>query len=301
VTRVSWPGGLPPAARNRVLRARETGVAGSLLSVPASLCLAAEDLAPVGEVMGCVVLHRALRSLGCGVGGTPARLRRGSVGGTSGADSLPAGYDQLFAARRRAWTDVLGRLTLEARALGADGVVGIRLSSRLLPNGPTEYLGLGTAVRVRSGTRPTPSPWTTELTGEQLSATLRSGWLPRQLVLGMSMTLRHDTWQLRRQASALNQENMEVAALTELLAAGRKDARSDLVERARPLGGEQIVVSRLTTTTAVETCRSGGTDHVVSGFVVATLLARSASAGPGPRPGTLQVLPLGAGQQQVER
>src|SRR5947208_2294450 len=62
----AWDGrGLPPAAAARVRRAAETRVRSSLLSAPAAAALVGVGLEPVGEVMGCVVMHLGWSGRGC--------------------------------------------------------------------------------------------------------------------------------------------------------------------------------------------------------------------------------------------
>lgn len=48
---------MPPAAIDRLKRARTATLATSLLSVPSAVSLHAGGLEPVGEVMGCAVFR----------------------------------------------------------------------------------------------------------------------------------------------------------------------------------------------------------------------------------------------------
>jgi uncharacterized protein YbjQ (UPF0145 family) len=301
---VSWPGGLPPAATERVNRARAGRAAGSLLSAPAALTLAEVGLEPVGEVMGCVVVSWGYRGYGCGsagyigqyrtTGGVVMPVRASHVGID---DSVRLGVDdtQAFGTDQRAWYSTLDRLVREAGVLGADGVVGIRLDLRPLDAGVSEYLALGTAVRSR---RPQPgpaseTPWTTDLDGQHLATAINAGWSPRRLLLGSALAVRHDDWMQTSQVSRWNTRNQEIGGLTHLLSVARKASRAELEAAARGHSGHQVVLSGIRVSMSERECRSlggEGRDHLARSFAVGTLLARDrrpARSGP-----TLRVLPL---------
>ncbi|HYJ73969.1 MAG TPA: hypothetical protein VEV65_00130 [Kineosporiaceae bacterium] len=146
----------------------------------------------------------------------------------------------------RAWADAHDRMLTEARALGADGVLGIRRSLTRVAGGGHEYAGLATAVRFTDPTLRRPAqaaPWAATLTPEDCAAAASAGFLPAGVATGYSLALKHEDWQLKQQRGAWN--NTEVDGLTELLAAARGDARRTLTLQARRLAraGELVVTS----------------------------------------------------------
>lgn len=75
------------------------------------------------------------------------------------------------------------RMTSEAEALDADGVVGVRLQVKGFQNGGhvAEFLAVGTAVRKREGERHRPAhgrPFTSDLSGQDFWTLLRTGSRP---------------------------------------------------------------------------------------------------------------------------
>jgi uncharacterized protein YbjQ (UPF0145 family) len=148
----------------------------------------------------------------------------------------------------RAWFEAHGRMLAEARALGANGVLGITRQATRIGGTANEYSSLGTAVRFvdpglrrptsRATSRP---PWAATLTAEDCAAAASAGFLPAGVATGYSIALKHEDYQLRQQRSTWN--NTEVDGLTELLSAARADARRSLAAKARQLsaGGELVV------------------------------------------------------------
>jgi hypothetical protein len=81
------------------------------------------------------------------------------------------------------------RMTAEAEALEADGVVGVRLEAKGFQTSShiAEFLAVGTAVRHRTekGHRPVHGrPFTSDLSGQDFWTLLRTGARPVGLVLG---------------------------------------------------------------------------------------------------------------------
>src|SRR5579875_1296536 len=132
----SWDGrGLPPAASARIARAASDQIWVSLTSIRGQAALLGADLEaaaldPIGEVMGGIVEHIGFSGYrGCGVyygryggfltGGAAPPLGSSESGGFGG-------YRPYVDALYRGWETALQRMLLEAQALGADGVVGVR-------------------------------------------------------------------------------------------------------------------------------------------------------------------------------
>ena len=91
----------------------------------------------------------------------------------------------MYHARELAMT----RMEEEADALGADGIVGVRLEVTRYEWGESlaEFVAIGTAI-LRSRRRPlpqrTPLPFTSDLCGQDFWTLLRAGYRPVGMVMG---------------------------------------------------------------------------------------------------------------------
>jgi uncharacterized protein YbjQ (UPF0145 family) len=240
----AWDGrGLPPIVSRRLERARTSGVATSLLSASAAAAISAVGFVPAGEVMGAVVQHLGWRGYGCGYAGFGSQFMFGATTVTSGGRNRWAGLGPYVKALYHGWDTALWRMLTEAAALGADGVVGVRLSrSRIDDGGNHEFLALGTAVRGRGVTR-ADRPFATHQSGTDLAKQLTAGWVPTGIAFGISAAVRHDDYRTQLQASSWG--NTEVSGYTDLVAAVRHEARAHFTDRATRLGGESAVLDRM--------------------------------------------------------
>lgn len=288
-----WDGrGLPPAAAARVSRAAQTHVRSSLLTAPAAAALADIGLEPVGEVMGCIVMHLGWSGWGCNA--------YNSWGGTNTYGYVPAqfsgqgstAYEPYVRAIYNGYEQSLRRLLLEAQALGADGAVGIRWTQERVDGvGNREFVALGTAVRARSKSRPAHL-FSTDLPGEDVAKLMMSGWMPVGLSAGISVGVKHDDYYTRAQANSFQTGNQEVAGYTELVHGVRSDARAQFARRAARQGGDSSIVSRISLDTWANESNDHR-DHLAQCFITGTSLAsfggheRRTATQP-----TLTVLPL---------
>lgn len=291
----AWDGrGLPPAAAARVQRAADTRVRSSLLSAPAAAALGDVGLEPVGEVMGCVVMHLGWSGWGCNaygrwgnastVGYVPAQFS-GQGGGA---------YEPYVRAVYNGFEQSLRRLLLEAQALGADGAVGIRWTQQHVDGvGNREFVAIGTAVRARSATRPAHL-FSTDLAGEEVAKLMLSGWMPVGLSVGVSVGVKHDDYYTRTQANSFMSGNTEVAGYTELVHGVRSDARAQFARRAAHQGGDASIVSRISLDTWANESNDHR-DHLAQCFIFGSSLASfGGHQGRRARPAatTMTVLPL---------
>jgi uncharacterized protein YbjQ (UPF0145 family) len=321
---VTWTSGLPPVAHQRLERQRAGQLAGSLLSAGAAAAVRSIGYSAVGEVMGCTVMHLGWAGYACGYGSFGGGY--GSFGGGYGTAPVivsgeigPHGEHQQFglgpraAAYNRGWDTTLHRLLLEARALGADGVIGVRLSERALDVADHEFVALGTAVRA-PGRAPSGRdgwPFCTELSGEDVAKLVGAGWLPTGIVIGLSMGLRHDDYGTQLARSSWS--NQEIVGYSQLLAATRADARRQLSARGARAGGEQVVISSMATSMFEREVAEGHTDHGAHTTIIGTAIRHVApgeappgTPGPGAGPGTplrggLTVMPLSGGSPSGRR
>jgi uncharacterized protein YbjQ (UPF0145 family) len=237
-----WDGiGLPPAVQARLDRAR-SDVRTSLLSVSGEAALASTGFQAVGDVIGCVVTRSEPRENGnCGSFGGFGKRHVTPPVITSGSDRAPGGFAAVVTARYSGWDRAIARLCSEAKGLGADGVVDVRLSVRPVAHQRTEYLAMGTAVRAthRSGLA---GLFTTTLDASACAKLISVGWMPLSIVIGISVAIRHDDYRMRMDRSA-TARNKEIEGLTALANAVRHDARQQLDDRGSRIGADGVILS----------------------------------------------------------
>ena len=147
----------------------------------------------------------------------------------------------MYHARELAMT----RMEEEADALGADGIIGVRLEIRLLEwgEGLAEFVAVGTAVTARDrsiGFRTVQNkPFTSDLSGQDFWTLLRSGYRPVGLVMGNCVyhIAHRSLGQALRQAG----RNMEMTNFTQALYDSRELAMERMQEEALQLKAEGIV------------------------------------------------------------
>lgn len=294
-----WDGsGLPPAATARMQRAQSSPLATSMLTVPSALSLAAVGFDPVGEAMGCVVAQLGWQGYGgCGV--WYGNSYGGSAPVISSRSARYAGFSGYVNGLTNGYRTALRRLTDEAAALGADGVVGIRLTADpLAGTGAREFVAMGTAVRGRSRTRPA-FPFTTELPGTDVAALLLSGWTPVALRMGIEVAIRHDDWQTRAQAGSpfFNNANVEVTGYTDLVQQARAVAREQLRREIAQVGADGAVVSDVSMRVWELEPAENHRDHAAEVTITGTAIARFGRPA-APTRTTLTMLPLRDGRRR---
>lgn len=290
----AWDGtGLPPAATARMRRAQASPLATSMLSVPSALGMEVVGFDPVGEVMGCIVQQIGWQGYGgCGIW-------MGSSGYGASApviSSRSAGYAGLGAyanALSNGYRTALRRMVAEAQSLGADGVVGVKLTAASLGDTTNrEFVALGTAVRGRGRSRP-QFPFTTELPGTDVTKLLLSGWTPVALKMGIEVAIRHDDWRTQSQAGSriFNTANVEVTGYTDLVQQARAIAREQFRTEIAAVGADGAVVSelrlRVWALEPAENHRDHVAEAVITGTAIARFRRRTIAA-----PDTLTMLPL---------
>ena len=291
---------LPPAARARVTKQRESGVSGSLLSAPADAAIRGAGLAAVGEVFGCVAMNVGWTgSMNCGVYNSGFTGNRGYGSGwvspvitTEGSGWSAFGpYVQAY---ETAWHDAVHRMLLEAAALGAEGVVGVKVTRSHLSGSAWEFAALGTAVRVTDrsfvGMDADRHLWAADLSAEDVAAAIHSGRQPRGIAFGLAVSTKHEDWELQQQRTSWT--GTEVTGLSELLFTSRDAARNRVSASAERLGGGTLVVTGLGTREFDTPCGDRETDLHAETVIQGTVLGPSPRAAfrTSDRPGTAQVL-----------
>lgn len=267
---VEWDGrGLPPVAAERARRAAQGGAWTSLLTVPAAAGLDVAGFDPVGEVMGSMVQRIGWAGYrGCGVYG-------GFGGGMTVTSSDRGGYSGFAPyvdALNTGYRTALGRMAQEAATIGADGIVGINLTTTHIDSGTREFTALGTAVRARSTARP-HRLFVTHLPGQDVAKLVAAGWMPTDLTFGISVAIRHDDWRTRQQAS-WGSGNVEVSGYTELITHTRADARNRFGRHVAASGADGAIVSSMDLRAWEIEPSENHRDHVAEATIFGTALAQ---------------------------
>lgn len=280
-------------AQARVDRAAADGVRTSLLSADGLAGVEAAGFEMVGEVLGTAVMQIGFSGWG-GCGWTPGYGGGGFGGGMLGPSTVSrsspwSGYDPYVRAVRHGWDTALNRMYQEATALGADGVVGVRLTEERMDNQKREFMVLGTAVRSRGRQRP-DRLFTTDLNGQDFAKLISAGWVPSGIAYGIDVAVRHDDWRTRQQVGVWA-GNTEVSGYTELLTHVRAQARTNFTRLAAKLGGDAALLSNLWSRMWPIEVGENHTDHVAECMITGNAIARF-HTGDKPLTSSLTILPL---------
>ncbi|MFF3909622.1 heavy metal-binding domain-containing protein [Streptomyces sp. NPDC001848] len=292
-----WTGaGLPPEAAARIAEVRSSGTWSSALSTGEFAALRAVGFEPVGQVMGSAVYHvgRSGRYWGyhdCLYGGMQSVFSTAPAPITlSGRGAPSAGLVEVLDQARRS---ALERMIAECSSLGGDGVVAAQLTVAPFVAQPNclEFKVIGTAVRA-AGTVRAPQPFTCHLDGRAFAKLVTAGWVPVELLYGMSIGVRHDDYRTRAQTRSWN--NTEVSGWTELVQAVRSDARAHLGAQTGRRGGDGVILSagrlRIWGESCLRRSNDDQKDHVAEATLLGTTVARFTAREEPPR--TLTVMPL---------
>jgi uncharacterized protein YbjQ (UPF0145 family) len=296
--------GLPSAARARMAEIRGSGTWGSALSTAEFAAIRSVGFEPVGQVLGAAVYNIGFTGgYGCpgawsGYGAFAQPVRGATqVSGRGGYGSFGPLVNAMYEARHKA----IDRMMSECTQLGGQGIVGVSLTIGSFPAGGLEFKAIGTAVRAQGGGVVPPTPFTSDLSGQDFAKLMMAGWVPVGLALGISVGSRHDDW-LTVGQTRWGAGNAEVIGYTELVNDARHDGRVQLEKDVRRLGAEGVVVSRMDLRVHERECpmQEHGKDHVVEVTVIGTATARFASPG-AKQPRSLAILSLDPQRRQAAR
>ena len=285
--------------------AGEGGAWTSALSAGELAAIGSVGFEPVGQVMGSAVLRigRTGRYWGyhdCRYSQQGRRTARlggaGALVAVSGAGAASATVVEVF---DRARHIVLGRMSARCAAVGGHGVVAAAVTMAAMDTEPDclEFKVIGTAVRARGSQIRLKSPFTSHLDGHGFAKLLAAGWVPVELLVGMSIGVRHDdSFSAARKFSS---RNTEISGLSDLVRAVRADARRQLQLHGAERGGNALIMAAGGTLRVwKETCtRSAGDDdelafhdHLAESTLVGSTVAQFEAR---PRKKTLPVMHLG--------
>ncbi|MBO0825716.1 MAG: heavy metal-binding domain-containing protein, partial [Actinobacteria bacterium] len=242
---------------------------------------------PVGQVLGAAVYNVGYAGdEECPYGlaflpGEGSRLvpRQAPTGAAAIGSARPL-VSVLYQARRAA----IRRMTAECTALGALGVIGVRLE--IGPFGDDEdileFRALGTAIHA-PGVVSRAQPFASDLSGQDFTKLVAHGWMPVGLALGIAVGYRHDDW-LTRGQTRFTAGNVEVDGYSYLVRQMRTDARNELELDLVRMGAEGVVVREMQTRISERKCPIVplGHDHVAEATIVGTAIVQFASFAPPP-------------------
>jgi uncharacterized protein YbjQ (UPF0145 family) len=241
--------GVPESGRERMQRMKQDVARGfftSDLSINEFLLVKQAGFEPLGLVLGSSIYH---------IGFQQASWNRNQEMGVL--------TQAMYHARELAMT----RMEEEADQLGADGIVGVRLDIGRHQWGAelAEFIAVGTAVKHRAGELHRAAngrPFTSDLTGQDFSTLLRSGYRPVGLVMGNCV------YHVGRQGmlASLKQvgRNVEMPNYTQALYEARELAMERMQNEADELQAGGIVGARI-----VERSHGWGS-HVIEFFAIGT-------------------------------
>lgn len=243
---------LPVHARERlnIMRGDAThrGLFTSDLSVNEFLLVREAGFDPVGLVVGSSIYH-----IGFQFSGWRQNMEVNVL------------TQAMYHARSLAMT----RMEEEANALGADGIVGVRLliTSYEWGESMAEFMAIGTAIRSRSGQpfrNALGRPFTSDLSGQDFWTMLKAGYRPVGMVMGNCVYhVAHQSFaQVMRQVG----QNVEYANFTQAVYDARELAMERMQAEAASLGAQGIVGVNIN-----EDSRGWGS-HVIEFFAVGTAI-----------------------------
>jgi uncharacterized protein YbjQ (UPF0145 family) len=176
----------------------------------------------------------------------------------------------MYHARELAMT----RMEEEADQLGADGVVGVRLDIGRYEWGAdlAEFIAIGTAVKHRGGElhrAPNGRPFTSDLSGQDFSTLLRSGYRPVGLVMGNCVY--HVAHQGLRAAWKQIGRNQEMPTYTQALYEARELAQERMQAEATELQAGGIVGA------SINERSHGWGSHVIEFFAIGTAVVATST------------------------
>jgi uncharacterized protein YbjQ (UPF0145 family) len=207
-----------------------TSLFTSDLSVNEFLLVREAGFRPLGLVLGSSVYH---------------------VGIQLGRWSQNRELEQLSQAMYHARELAMTRMEAEAEALGADGIVGVRLDIEFKEFGSdlAEFIAIGTAVKGDEIHALTPDgftwrnnqnkPFTSDLSGQDFWTLIQAGYAPLGMTMGTCVyhVAHQKFWQVIGNVG----QNVEIPQFTEALYDARELAMSRMQAEAEHLGAEGIV------------------------------------------------------------
>jgi uncharacterized protein YbjQ (UPF0145 family) len=242
---------LPVHARERMAMMQQGGKQSRLftsdLSVNEFLLVKEAGFDPVGLVVGCSMYHIGFQ-----------------WAGINQSMEMTVLSQAMYHARELAMT----RMQEEAEALGADGIVGVRLSAKHMTWEPNmaEFVAIGTAVKARDKSISYRTihgkPFTSDLSGQDFWTLLRAGYRPLGLVMGNCVY--HVAYQGFGQWVKNIGRNVEMTNFTQALYDARELAMERMQIEASNLQAEGIIGAN------IQENQYSWSSHVIEFFAIGT-------------------------------
>jgi uncharacterized protein YbjQ (UPF0145 family) len=241
---------MPEHARERLERMRggagRKGLFTSDLSVNEFLLVKEAGFDPIGMVVGSSIYHIGYQMSYFNV-----------------SQELTVLSQAMYSARELA----MARMEAEADALGADGIVGVRLDVGRYEWGAdlAEFIAIGTAVRSRDGVSHRTKfgkPFTSDLSGQDFRTLLAAGYRPLGLTMGNCVY--HVAYRGLGQWFKTMGRNAEMTNFTQAIYDARELAMERMQAEAEALGADGI------TGTQIKESSHGWDSHVIEFFAVGT-------------------------------
>ena len=255
--------GIPEHGRERLERMRERSFFTSDLSVNEFLLVKQAGFDPLGLVVGSSIYH---------IGYQQSSWRK--------SQEMDVLSQAMYGARELAMT----RMEEEADALGADGIVGVRLDVGRYEWGEhmAEFIAMGTAIRHGAGElhrAPNGRPFTSDLSGQDFWTLLSAGYRPVGMVMGSCVY--HVAHQGMLASMRQMGQNVELPNFTQALYDARELAMERMQNEAKGLEAEGIVGVQL------QERSHGWGSHVIEFFAVGTAVAPVSGEHSIPSPGVV--------------
>jgi uncharacterized protein YbjQ (UPF0145 family) len=276
-------------------RLRGSRIRGGLLSVEEAAALATVGFEPISEVLGAVANRvnprgTYYRPAGRRIGVDPDRFLAPDYQTYTSSKNTLTGSSPVISALKGGFRTALSRLRAEAVAVRADGVIGVQLTRTVVLDSEFPvwgFLAIGTAVRA-TGRVHTSNPFTTDLSGAQAAAAIRSGWLPVSYLITPCRAIRLvDPVSIKQRARSA--PNGEVDAYTDAVTTCRRQARTDFLRAAESVHADGAVLSTMSLDVYLQTRDVAIAQVTISGTALALFRVRDAA------PGSLTIIPLKAG------
>jgi len=213
---------IPTQARLRL--ERSDGAWGSTLSAPGLLSARRAQLEPIGQVMGSSVMH---------VGYSGSWLQ----GGWREGDIRP--LSRVMSVARQ---NAVERMKIEARLLGADGVIQMQVEQKRSSwgSGLLEFQAAGTAVRY-SAPLPLETPFICNLPAADTMALLAAGFLPIEWVWSTTAYYVLSTWGVER--AEMSWSNQEISPYSQAVYRAREFVMAEIRQQAKVHGALGIIAA----------------------------------------------------------
>ncbi|MGA2014116.1 MAG: heavy metal-binding domain-containing protein [Solirubrobacteraceae bacterium] len=238
-------GGIPADAERRLQGlGHEGSLFTSALSVNEFALLGRLGTRPLAQVMGASVHHVGWQylPLPAGYQSSPSLSIGGATLGGGLNDTIVSELAMITQAWNQARRRALDRLTEEARIVGADAVLGVRLErgEHDWASGSVDYLISGTAVRF-PGTEPPNWPLLTDVSVQDYWALYQAGYDSLGLVATSAVVFVSPSTGTRLRRAATVTKNQELEEITRGVFTARDTARARLLGQARDASADGVV------------------------------------------------------------